>query len=308
MKKNKIIATILIFFLLFSFSPIGSTYGEENKKIITSFYPIYAMVKNLTVNIDTLEVENLAQEQTGCLHDYQLTTQNLKTLSLGHVLALNGAGMETFLEPVFQQFPSLEMIDASEGIVFLLNEQEHHHHEEDDHEEEHEVNPHIWLDVNNAIIMVENLSKGLQKAFPKEEREIQENEKSYVEKLKALNEEVIKVTSELPKKEMVTFHEAFPYFAKAYGLEVVAIITQDPEESLNPKELVKVIKSIESHPGVPLFVEPQYESLAAQTISNQTGSAIYTLDPLVTANEEDVLEYYIEGMKKNLEILQEAMK
>lgn len=301
-----ILAVVQSIFFLFPFTAMA----EEKPVIITSFYPIYAMVVNLTHNIDEVQVQNLAQVDTGCLHDYQLVTQDLKTLSKGQALCINGAGMESFLQPVMQQFPALPIIDASTGIPLLIQEDQgeaHHHTDDQGDDHDHMDNPHLWLDVKNTIKMVENLSKGLQSTFPQLAQDIGQNEKEYVLRLEALDETLKEGLKDLPNREIITFHEAFPYFAKAYNFNILAVITQEPEESLNPRELAEVITIVGDHPGISLFVEPQYSNLAAQTIAQQTGARIYTLDPLVTGKEENALTYYIDGMLENMKTLQEAL-
>ncbi|NLB91468.1 MAG: zinc ABC transporter substrate-binding protein, partial [Clostridiales bacterium] len=104
--KRKIIA-LLLCFLLFATQGtiIGYSQEQQTKTIITSFYPIYAMVVNITKDIKTIQVKNMADVQTGCLHEYQLLPQDMKNLAQGEVFCINGAGMESFLETVIAQFP-----------------------------------------------------------------------------------------------------------------------------------------------------------------------------------------------------------
>ncbi|NLB90376.1 MAG: zinc ABC transporter substrate-binding protein, partial [Clostridiales bacterium] len=208
----------------------------------------------------------------------------------------------------------LVVVDASKNISLLQNEhaeESHDHDQQQEHHHEHQheqTNPHIWLDVKNAIQMVKNLSEGMMAAFPDERNAIEENMKEYILRLEILDQELHDGLETLPNKEIITFHEAFPYFAKAYGLEVIAVMANEPEEGLTPKELSELIGLIENHPGVRLFVEPQYPSLAAQTIQAQTGAIVAQLDPLTTGSAEEALTFYETGMRANMEVLQETMK
>ena len=112
---------------------------QEKVTIVTSFYPMYIIAMNLTEHMDNVEVVNLTDNNVGCLHDYQLTTKDMRTLNDADVLILNGGDMELFLEDVVTMYPSLEVIDASEHIS-LLEGIEHVHgedvHAEDTHEHE----------------------------------------------------------------------------------------------------------------------------------------------------------------------------
>lgn len=91
-------------------------------------------------------------------------------------------------------------------------------------------------------------------------------------------------------KKIITFHEAFPYFAKEFGFEISAVIEQEPGTVPSAKELAKIIESIKSVTNrgeeVALFAEPQYSSSVAKIISNETGLSVYELDPCVNGQLE----------------------
>ena len=83
-----------------SSSPAESDSGEQKLVIATSFYPIYIMVRNITLDIPGVEVVNITGTVTGCVHDYHLTTADRKRLRQAEILVINGAGMESFLDQV----------------------------------------------------------------------------------------------------------------------------------------------------------------------------------------------------------------
>ena len=125
----------------------------------------------------------------------------------------------------------------------------------------------------------------------------------------ALDAELREKLSGLEKNGIVTFHEAFPYFAKAYGLEVLAVVNKEPGETLNAKPMAELIEAVKALGLPPLFTEPQYEELNARILAQETGSQVYSLDPVVTGPEEDVpLDLYEQIMRKNAETLLEALQ
>lgn len=279
------------------------TMGET---IVTSFYPIRIFAMNLTAGIQELQVHNLADNSTGCLHDYQLQTGDMKKLAEADVFLVNGAGMENFLDLVTEAFPKLPVVTASDGIRFLEDEDEHDH--EDEHEDEHEhVNAHVWLDVGNAMIMVQNLKNGLCEVFPAYADRIEANADAYTVRLTALDQEIRDSLTLITHHDIITFHEAFPYFAKAYGLNVAAVVNQEPGETLSPTKLGELIDLVQSLGCPPLFTEPQYEDLSAKIVSQETGASVYILDPVVTGPEDDVLTYFEECMRENVGVLLEAL-
>lgn len=273
---------------------------------VTSFYPIWIFALNLTEGIDGIEVVNLAAPDTGCLHDYQLQTGDMKALAKADLFLVNGAGMESYLDVVRKDFPDLPVTVASEGIEFLAGQNAM---EIGEAEEEEGVNSHIWLDAANAAAMTANLAEGLRNAFPQYADRITENETAYVEKLMALDAELREKLSGLKKNGIVTFHEAFPYFAKAYGLEVLAVVNKEPGETLTVKQMAELTEAVKALGLPPLFTEPQYEDLNARTLVQETGAQVYSLDPVVTGPEEDVpLDLYEQVMRQNAETLLEALQ
>ena len=295
---KKFLAALLAAMLL----PLGAVA----ETIVTSFYPIYIFALNLTDGLEGVEVRNLTAPDTGCLHDYQLQTGDMKKLAAADAFLINGAGMESYLAGVMEAFPELKSVDASQGIELICSdEQEHGHGHDHDHSD---VNAHVWLDAENAQIMVRNLAEGLMEACPEQAEAIAANRDAYLARLEALDGEITAALADLPRRDMVTFHEAFPYFARAYGLNVAAVVNREPSDSLSPAKLAELVKLVRSLGVPPLFVEPQYEDMAAQTLARETGAAVFTLDPAVTGPEENVpLTYYEDVMRANVQVLITAL-
>jgi zinc transport system substrate-binding protein len=97
-----------------------SSINQEDKiKILATFYPVYMIGLNLADRIDDIEVNSLTNLNTGCLHDYQLTTEDMKRIASADILVVNGGGMESFLGDITANYPNLKIIDASQGITML---------------------------------------------------------------------------------------------------------------------------------------------------------------------------------------------
>ena len=263
--------------------------------IVTSFYPMYVATINITQGVDGVTVTNMTKPQTGCLHDYQLMTEDMKTLEKADAFVINGAGMESFLDKVIEQRKNLKIIDASKGIELL----------KDDDEE----NPHVWLSVTDAILQVKNIAEQLKAADPKHADAYEKNAAAYIKKLEALKAEMHAELDTVPNKDIVTFHEAFPYFAKEFGLNIISVVEREPGTEPTPAELQATIEQVKKLPVKVLFTEPQYSPSAAETIARETGAKIYTLDPVVTGEANDqAINAYIDTMKKNMETLKTALQ
>lgn len=272
--------------------------------VVTSFYPIYLFALNLCDGLENVTVHNLAAPGTGCLHDYQLQTRDMKQLAQADVFLINGAGMESYLSGVADAFPALPVVDASLGIDLLPAEAEGIAVGE----AEGLWNAHVWLDAANAEQMVRSLADGLVAALPSHGDAILQNRDAYLARLAALHEELTLGLAGLPRRDIITFHEAFPYFARAYGLNVAAVVNREPGDALSPARLAELVGVVKALGLPPLFVEPQYQDKAAQTLATETGTAVYTLDPVVTGPETDIpLTYYEDVMRRNMAVLLEAL-
>lgn len=300
MKRLKLLLSLLL--LLIACPALAAA-----ETVVTSFYPIYLFTLNLTEGIEEIEVRNLAAPGTGCLHDYQLSTSDMKALQTADAFLINGAGMESYLDFALNSLPELRIVDASAGVALLPEEE----HETDDGHEDHDHgawNAHIWLDAGNAQIMVANLAAGLIEALPQHAEKLAANRDAYLLRLETLDAELREGLSGLERTDIITFHEAFPYFAQAYGLNVVAVVSREPDEALSPRQLAELVEVVREKGNPPLFTEPQYEDLAAQTISQETGAPIYELNPVVTGPDADIpLDYYETCMRANMAVLIEAL-
>ena len=278
----------------------GANQTAEKKtaepfRIVTSFYPMYVATINITDGVDGVEVYNMTKPQTGCLHDYQLMTDDMKTLEKADAFVINGAGMEDFMDKVTEQQKKLKVIDASRGIELI-------HDDEGD-------NPHVWLSVTDAIQQVRNIADQLKEADPAHADAYEKNAAAYIEKLTALKSEMHAALDNVPHKDIVTFHEAFPYFAKEFNLNIIGVVEREPGTEPTPTELQETIEQVNALPTKVLFTEPQYSPAAAETIARETGAKIYTLDPVVTGEATPAAKNaYIDTMKKNMKTLQEALK
>lgn len=298
---KKYFAIISVLFICFFAFGCGKEKTDNNLKFVTSCYPVYIMALNLTDNIEGVEISNMTEKHSGCLHNFQLQSEDLKQIEKSSAFIISGAGMESFLDKVIKESPNVKIIDSSEGIELIKDddcdcEDEHCHHE---------YNPHIWVSISNYIKQVENIAKGLAKIDPAHSEQYKKNADTYIEKLNALKNKMHSELSGIKNKNIITFHEAFPYFAKEFGLNIAGVITHEPDNDPNAKELMDIIEVANNLGIKALFVEPQYPSTAAKIVSHETDIKIYTLDP--GANGYSFKDAYLKIMEKNLEVLKEAL-
>lgn len=300
---------ILAFFLAFltGCSPrqTGREEEESSFRIVTSFYPMYIMAINITDGIEGVRVDNMAGQQTGCLHDYQLQSRDMQNLQKADAFVINGAGMESFMDKVFQQLPDLPVITASEGISLLCAEEGHSHEEEEGHDHEEEMNPHVWVSITNAAAEVRTIARGLAEADPEHAQAYLDNAEIYRAKLFSLRDEMHRALDSAQDKRIITFHEAFPYFAEEFGLEIVEVINREPDSQPSAKELADTIRLIRETDVKAVFAEPQYSESAAAVVAAESGADMYFLDPATTGENDP--DAYLRAMRQNLDTLKKAL-
>ena len=292
---------------LTGFSGCGTPAKESSRlKLLASFYPIAIMALNITDGVEGVAVESMAQQQTGCLHDFQMTTADMKKAETADAFLINGAGMEGFLDKISDQLPELPVIDSSTGIPLIASGEDHHHDggEGHDHDQE-DYNPHLWVSITNCMEQVRNLSEGIIALDPEHEAEYRENTETYLEKLSALRDKMHSALDHVKNKDIITFHEAFPYFAEEFGLHIAAVINRAPDSQPSAKELADTIRLVRETGVKALFVEPLYPETSADIIAAETGAQVYVLDPAVSGEWDK--NAYLTAMESNLQVLEQAL-
>jgi len=294
MKMNpRLLSTVLLSLLSFA-RPVHS--AERSGKpftVLCSFYPMYVMALNVVGATPGVKVECLTESVVGCLHEYQLTPANLKAFGAADVFIANGAGMEAFLDKALQQTPNLKVIEAGRGIKLLFND-----------------NPHVWVSIRGAIDETKNIAQGLAAADPARAPVYEENAAGYVRKLERLSQAMHAALDGLQNRNIITFHEAFPYFASEFNLNIVGVVEREPGSEPSAGELAKTIRTVRQAKVKALFAEPQYPTKSAEVIHRETGIPVSILDPAVTGPRESAQarDAYIHAMEENLKVLVKALK
>lgn len=303
-------AVVLVFCLLLTMLA-GCTKRETDEQprfhVVTSFYPLYIMAINITDGIEGIQVDNMAGQQAGCLHDYQLQSKDMKNIEQADVFVVNGGGMESFMEKVTAQLPDLRVLVSSDGLPLIEAGEAHSHGTDETHEdhEDEEVNPHIWVSITNSIRQVQNIADGLAQADPENALAYQENAQQYIAKLSDLRGRMHAALDDLPNRDIITFHEAFPYFAEEFDLHIVKVVNREPDSQPSAKELADTIRLIRGTGVKAVFAEPQYPASAAKIVAEESGANVYILDPAVTGDDDK--DAYLRAMEQNMEVLKEAL-
>jgi len=302
--------SLLLCLILFAVPLTGCRAAETEDgdfAVVASIYPLYIALLNLTDGVPGVSAELMTAPDTGCLHDYTLLPGDMKKLETCDLFVINGAGMESFLDRVLESRPALTILDASEGIALLPAEGEHDHdHAHDhDHDHAHEENAHVWTSVEKHREQIWNITDGLCLQNPANEARYRENSDAYLAQLEELQADMTEQLKDAEGRSIVTFHEAFTYFAEEFGLTIEAVIEEEPEEAPSPQRIRELVELVRAHKIQALFVEPQYNNASARIVAAETSCELLTLDPIVTGERDKTA--YLTGMAQNAAVLRQAL-
>lgn len=296
-KKSAIIfamlAGILIAAIALTMLYTGITEDKKDKTqftIVTSFYPMYVAAANVIGDVKGVTLKNLSEPQTGCLHDYQLTTEDMKLLSKADLFIVNGGGIETFLTDVASNYPELDITEACQNVP-LLNDGE-------------EENAHAWMSVSDYRIQLATIESALEQADPEHADAYHENAKAYDEKLAALQEEQDEIRQAANGQNVIIFHEAYDYVAEDYGFNVSYVLDLDEERQVSAGEVADVLDQIQKDHVSYIFAEELYGSDMGKTVESESNVKVIYLD---ACNRGDYSkDSYLTAMQSNIDKLREA--
>ena len=314
MKKKYLFVCVMLLVILFGSMGLTTLYvsntedaqEEADVTIVTSFYPIYIACLNITDGVYGVRLENLSEPQTGCLHDFQLTPEDLKLLSTADVFVINGGGIESFMEEVAASDPQLAIITACEGLELLEEDEDEQDSDLSGDEEashEHETNAHAWMSVAYYREMIAGIAEGLAAEDPAHSEEYYSNAQEYDAKLAILQEEQEELIQEV-SVPVIIFHSAYAYVAWDYHLDVVGLLDLDEERQVSAGEVADVLDIIEEQQVTYILAEELYGSSMGETIQKEADVTVLYLNPLTRGDYDK--DSYLDAMRENIAILKGA--
>ncbi len=323
MKKKLTILAVVMAVIVIAVSAVIIYIDKGNKeaadledghiRVVTSFYPAYILTINLTEDIPDLKVDSLSDFSDGCMHDYHLTTKDMRMLSHADIFIINGGGLEEYLEDVIESYPELTVINLSQGIEMLPSQV----HDGGD-------NPHIWMNPELYMQQINNASQGLESYIQNKKdkdgryrqviEQLTANSEGYLEKVGEVADEMNRLLDTVNdmiinkniSNKVVLFHDSFAYLAEKAGLEVAYTVEVDEHTSLSAGEVAEVIKAIKDENIRYLFTEHQYDDTISDRIKAETDAKLYVIDSAVSGEPDK--DAYLRAMRENIETLKKAFE
>ena len=288
--------------------------ADDMLTVVTSFYPMYIATLNIVDGVEGVRLENLSEPQTGCLHDFQLTPEDMKLLSTADVFVINGGGIESFMSDVAKAYPKLDVVEACEDVALLSEDDADSDHDHDhdadaesdsDHDHDHgDENAHAWMSVPRYRTMVQTIASRLAEKDAKHADEYYANAEAYDAKLAVLEEKINSIKSLTNGQNIIIFHEAYAYVADDFSMNACYLLDLDEERSVSAGEIKQVIGAIKDDGVSVILAEELYGKSMGDTVSRETDVHVVYIDPL-NRGEYDK-DSYLDGMEHNIELIKEA--
>lgn len=326
----------------------GSTKNTDEADdvltVVTSFYPMYIATLNIVDGVDGVRLENLSEPQTGCLHDFQLTPEDMKLLSTADVFVINGGGIESFMSDVAKAYPNLDVVEACEDVALLSDDEADSDHDHDhdadaesdsdhdhdhdadtesdsDHDHDHDAdtesesdhdhdhdhgdeNAHAWMSVPRYRTMVKTIASHLAQKDEAHAEEYYANAEKYDAKLAKLEKEQDSLKDLTGGQNIIIFHEAYEYVADDFSMNACYLLDLDEERSVSAGEVKQVIGAIKDDGVSVILAEELYGKSMGDTVSRETDVHMVYIDPL-NRGEYDK-DSYLDGMERNIELIKDA--
>jgi len=204
-------------------------------------------------------------------HTYEPKPSQVVNVTKADLVVINGLGLEQTLHDLIYNNvrDGAPIVQMSDGLPVLAG----------DADEGETGNPHLWLDVQYAMHYVESIRDGLIAADPEGVDAYRSNAAAYLTELDALDSETAAAIDTIPpeRRKLVTFHDAYPYLAQRYGLEIVGVVVQSEGREPSARDLANLADEIRAQNVPVLFAEPQFNAQLMDTVAEEAGVQVRTL-------------------------------
>lgn len=258
--------------------------------IITSCYPIYDFTSRIVG--DKLEVSNIVRPGEEP-HHYEPSTQDVVSLTNASLFIINGLNLEPYTNSLSTTIKK-KMFVATEGIETIDRT-------------DGEVDPHVWLDPENAIMMMENIKNEIIKIDVRNKDYYEQNFLTNKALFESLDSEFTSTLENLSTRNLFVTHPAFGYLCKAYDLTQISISNGFAGEEPTATEVASAIDMLKQYEATTIFYEASTSNSLAKSIAAQAKieyDALYPLEVREKTSKDDYVSY----MKKNLQAIYKALK
>lgn len=308
----KIINVITTIAILLSFTLAGCAPTPAAPSSAFQVLAIETFLADIAQNVagDRAQVRSLLPLDLDP-HAFEPTPRDVAKIASSQVLITNGHGLEDWLDKLLENADGKRLvIEASAGMQSRIPQPD----EISEHEEGHkEGDPHFWLDPLSVVGYVENIRDGLSQADPAGKETYAKNAAAYIIQLQDLNGWIKQQVELIPaeRRQLITNHESFGYFADRYGFKVSGTILASVSSSASPsaRQVADLIDRIHQSGAPAIFLETGSNPQLADQIASETGIKVITgLYTHSITQPDGKAPTYIDMIQANTHMIVEALK
>lgn len=278
-------------------------------RVVTTIFPLYDFAR--AIGGESVSVQQLLPPGVEA-HSFEPRPEDIARVSKADLFIYTNGEMEPWGEKLYRGVAgsgTLQRVEAGAGVRYLNvktgGEPEHH-----DHDAGHGRDPHIWLDIANAGIMVDNIAAAMAAGAPAKRELFMANAAAYKKRLDELASRYRTGLAVCSTREFIHGgHFAFAYLADRYGLSYLSAygITADSEPS--PRRMMELVRTIREHKLKAIFFEELLAPRVAETVAAETGVELIRLHGIhnVSRQELDRGVTYLGLMEENLANLRKGL-
>lgn len=294
---------LTIFLLLFTLLSCEiNTKNDDKITVVTTIFPLYDFTKQIAQ--DKVEVILILPPGVEP-HSFEPKPRSIFDIRRADLFIYTGDFLEIWAKNIISVMEKEKVINTSIDTKLLSGDDDEHHHE-------HKIDPHIWLDPNNAMIMVDNILEGLIRIDPENKTFYEENAEIYKEELKKLDEAYIDLFNNTKYKTIIFGgHFVFGYLAKRYNIEYVSPYKGfSPDTLPTPKNIQSLINLINSSGQNTIFYEEMINPKVAKVIAEETNVNMLPLNGAGNISKEDFKNNisFLDIMYQNIENLKKGLQ
>jgi ABC-type Zn uptake system ZnuABC Zn-binding protein ZnuA len=266
--------------LLLSLSTLawGAPTPAAPLKVAATIFPLYDLVRQVAG--PAVEVVLLVPPGASP-HTFTVKPGTARALTGCIAVFTIGHGLDDWATRLAQEAGVKRTIVTDAGITLRRGYSEHHRAgQAQSQTATHDaVDPHYWLSIPNAILMVQFIAEIFAQLDPAAQADYQQRAVAYQEQLRSTDGEIRRLLADLPRRDIATFHMAFAYFAEAYGLKVVAVFESVAGKEPGPRYVEAFQRQVRAHKLRTVFIEPQLSEAALRGLSQDLGITLQKLAP-----------------------------
>lgn len=308
-----LILILVVNLLIFFASPDISKKDTDKIQVITTIFPNYDFAKQ--IGKDKVEVKLLLKSGVES-HTYEPTPKDMIDMENSDVFVYTGSEFEPWAENILESINSeIKIVDTSKNVKLINKEEFEEHYEnaeilEEKHEEHHDessYDSHIWLNPENAMIMIDEIASNFCEIDPENAKYYTDNANDYKKQIMALNSKYEEMIKNSARKEIAFAGDfSYSYFIEKYGLKFVSVYNNCGEgEDPSIAKVKSVIDYINNHNLPVVFYEELSEGTVAKMIGDETNAKSMIFYTIHNGNLEK--DTYVSLMSENFENLKEAL-